>query len=92
MFKSAMSSNPTLLNFGQFFSLGASCLEMDKHFERQSQVFLHSFCYDTWEILENGNLLNIGDELCIGRDSNSDAAAVDCGSKDVVTFFASMVG
>ncbi len=89
-FNRLQSSNPVFVNFGQFVSIENKCLEMDKHLRSSFKVFIHSFCWDTWEILETGALKNVADDLCIGRDSSNNVSIVDCNSEDTVIWIASV--
>jgi hypothetical protein len=70
---------------GKFHSLSDDnyCIEMHNTF--QTQVFLHTNCRDTWEIMDNSVLRNIGDNECIGTSPKdiTTVAAVDCTSEDV---------
>ena len=42
-------------------------VEIDNSFS-DTKVFIHPSCTGTLEILTNGKLKNIGEEMCIGKD------------------------
>jgi hypothetical protein len=84
-FKSIESRNFNFFNFGRLFNPNNKCIEMDTQFKENEQVFIHHFCWDTWEILGNGALKNYGDGMCIGRNraNTTLTTLVDCDSEHV---------
>ncbi len=67
-------------SFGRLFSPANDnlCTEMDRGFD--DQVFLHPYCWDTYQIMSNGALKNIEDGRCIGIDEADETkvTGVDC--------------
>ncbi len=75
-------------SFGRLYSPHqiAYCMEMDARFD--DQIFLHSSCLDTYQIMSNGALKNIEDGRCIGIDEADETkvTGVDCQSELVETW------
>ena len=70
-------------SFGRIYSGMANydlCIEM--HSTHNDQVFMHSNCWDTFEILQNGALQNIEEGKCLGFGvEKTKVTAVDCDSE-----------
>ena len=73
-------------SFGRLYSGMADsdwCMEM--HSTNNDQLFMHSNCWDTYEIMKNGALKNIKEGKCLGSDESdrTQVNAVDCDSEHV---------
>ncbi len=86
-------SNP-FMKLGRFRTKYGKCLEMDVYQANLNyRIFLHPACKDTWEILENGVLKNIGEGKCVGMiegDESYTATIVECSSSDAETWIPSL--